>query len=237
MSFLEGTRVLPPPTRLDHLWYTLLVPVRPSLFGETGETNMFYLKLHIKTFVKLILLHIRYSKKLILTMEIWDMNENTTENVEAPSNLPRLFIAPSCLPKFSIILATVRDMKAELLKKTIEVEKLEREDRVEQLKTECFWTQLKINGLENEAREMRKELVGRIYVEARSVNEMKAVNELRLGVGAGSTPGMRCFRGKIYVPESVPRDLVRAMEIVERKQQTYSTIINGWRDETVYERF
>ncbi|KAJ9540640.1 hypothetical protein OSB04_027146 [Centaurea solstitialis] len=34
----------------------LLVSVRPSLFGETGETNIFYSKLHIKTFVKALLI-------------------------------------------------------------------------------------------------------------------------------------------------------------------------------------
>ncbi|KAI3669625.1 hypothetical protein L6452_40929 [Arctium lappa] len=158
-------------------------------------------------------------------MEImWDMKENnTTEKVQTPSILPRLFIAPSCLPKFSMILAVVADMKAELLKKTIEVEegkKLKDEDMV-QLEAKCFWLQLKINGLESEARKMRKELVQRIYVEVRSVKEMKAVNELRLGVGVGSTPGMRCFHGKVYIPDSIPRDVIRAITIVERKHQTF----------------
>ncbi|KAI3702382.1 hypothetical protein L6452_28119 [Arctium lappa] len=89
-----------------------------------------------------------------------------------------------------MILATIADMEAELLKKTIEVDegkKLKHED-MEQLEAKCFWLQLKIKGLESEAQKMRKELVQRIYVEVRSVNEMKAVNELRLGVGAGSTP-------------------------------------------------
>ncbi|KAL8225251.1 hypothetical protein R6Q57_017808 [Mikania cordata] len=143
----------------------------------------------------------------------WDLTEESNhESIEVPFYLPRLFVSPSCLPKFSKTIEEVASKKAKLLNKTIDLQKamhMNDQKRVEELDNKCACLRLEIESLESEANEMRMTLVQRIYVVVNSVEEMRAVNELWCGTGAPL--GMRCFRGKIYVPENVEADVIKAM--------------------------
>ncbi|KAK1412844.1 hypothetical protein QVD17_34389 [Tagetes erecta] len=142
---------------------------------------------------------------MMMTLMNFDLIDDPTqlEFVEAPLYLPRLFVSPSCLPDFTKVLEDqdVACKKAKLLNEALRVAKTTQDqERVEQLHNACASVRLEIECLENEAYVMRTELAKRIYVEVTSEKEMRAVVHLWRGTGAGVTPGMRCFRGKVYVP-------------------------------------
>ncbi|CAH1419340.1 unnamed protein product [Lactuca virosa] len=158
-------------------------------------------------------------------MENFVMKEDRIEkSIAMPSYLPRLFIAPSCLPKFTEVVELVAEMKARLSRKTIQLkESTDKKDKecMEKLHDECSSLRLEIYFLENEAYVLRKELVQRIYLEVTSVKEMMAVNELMSVSGVGATPDMQCFGGKICVGDNFPKNVSKAITDAQRLQQTF----------------
>ncbi|KAI3707986.1 hypothetical protein L2E82_36969 [Cichorium intybus] len=157
-------------------------------------------------------------------MEI-DMKEDRKEKfIAVPSYLPRLFVAPSCLPKFTQVVELIAEMKATLSRKIVQLKESthkKEQQCMERLNGECSSLRLEIYFLENEAHVMRKELVQRIYLEVRSVKEMMAVNDLMSSGGAGATPGMRCFGGMICISGNLPKDVIKAIKIAQRLRQTF----------------
>ncbi|KAL4581160.1 hypothetical protein LXL04_017369 [Taraxacum kok-saghyz] len=144
--------------------------------------------------------------------------------VEVPSYVPRLFVSPSCLPKFAVTAESIAEMNSKLSSTILQLKESMRkkeQESVERLYEECCRLREEIDLEEREAKVMRKELVKRIYLEVRSVKEMMAVNDLMSGQGVGAAPGMECFRGTIFVAENIPKDVMKDITIAQRLRKSF----------------
>ncbi|KAL4581159.1 hypothetical protein LXL04_017368 [Taraxacum kok-saghyz] len=177
-----------------------------------------------------ILLHNTLILKFLRTLEKmanYGIKEDAREEfvkVEVPSYLPRLFVSPSCLPKFAVTVESIAEVKAKLSTTILQLKESMRkkeQESVEKLYEECCWLRDEIDFEEREAKVMRKELVKRIYLEVRSVKEMMAVNDLMSGQGVGAAPGMECFRGTICVGGKLSKDVIKGIRIAQRLRKTF----------------